>query len=160
MLNTGNYVTMDYEAEVVFDFEPTKQTEIDDIDFRIWLAQLTVWGLIVIVVKITLFFFQLLVAPILEIMSSVLIGWLRIYPKVKLIIIMILWPLLLNAVQFWIQDNILKAKKKKNIEFSKMLTIKGRHSMYHDSEEIQMHKFDASKRAKSKNDRTHFPIDV
>lgn len=160
MLNTGNYVNMDYEAEVICDFEPTKQTEVDDIDFKIWLAQITVWGLIVIIVKITLFFFQLLVAPILEVISSILIGWLRIYPRVKLILIMVLWPFILNSVQFWIQDNILKAKKNKNIEFSKMLTVKNRHSMYHNTETIQMQKFDASKRSRSKTDHTNFPMDV
>jgi hypothetical protein len=51
MLNTGHYIKIDYEAEVMCDFEPTKQTEIDDIDFKIWLVQISVWGLIVIVVK-------------------------------------------------------------------------------------------------------------
>lgn len=55
-LNTGNYVSMDYEAEVMADFEPTRQTEVNDIDIKIWALQILIWGIIVAIVKIVLFF--------------------------------------------------------------------------------------------------------
>ena len=66
MLNTGNYINMDYEAEILCEFEPTKQTEIADISFGIWGVQILVWGIIVIAVKVILFYFQLWFATILE----------------------------------------------------------------------------------------------
>lgn len=149
MLNTGHYVKIDYEAEVLCDFEPTKQTEINDIDFKIWIVQIAVWGLIIIVVKLTLFCFQLISAPILEAISAVLIGWLNIYPKVKLILIMVIVPFLLNIFQFWIQDNILKSKKYKNIEFSQLVLPK-RHSMHNTATELPvMHQADLTRRSKT-----------
>mmetsp|Transcript_22957 Transcript_22957/g.25485 ORF Transcript_22957/g.25485 Transcript_22957/m.25485 type:complete len:102 (+) Transcript_22957:496-801(+) len=59
----------------------------------------------------------MILAPILEAIADFLIGWLSKYPNLKLVIIMILLPLIFNSIQFWIQDNILKADKRKNIEF-------------------------------------------
>jgi len=134
MLNTGNYVKFDCETEVIYDFEPTKQTEIDNIDLRIWAVQILVWGLIVVFVKIMLYFFQLAFAPVLELIAYILIGWLKHYPRIKLILIMVIVPFLLNVFQFWIQDNFLKAKKSRNVEFSKLLSLKQRHSMFNESD--------------------------
>lgn len=148
VLNTGNYVNIDYEKEFLIDFEPTKQTEIDDIDYRIWWVQIVIWGMIVIVVKITLFFFQLLFASVLEIASSVFIGWLRIYPNVKLVLIMVIVPFLLNTFQFWIQDNILKAKKETTIEFYKHDMERKRKTMI-SKPKIEMVAHSNSKRFKS-----------
>lgn len=160
MLNTGNYVNMDYDAEVAWDFEPTKQTDIDDIDFRIWIAQIAVWGLIVIIVKLVLYCFQLLFAPVLESISAILIGWLKMYPNIKLVLIMVIWPFILNAVQFWIQDNILKSKKSRNKEFSQFISLKPRNSMYTGSEMVQMGRFDATKRSKTMVNRPKNFMDV
>ena len=59
----------------------------------------------------------MILAPILEISATFLIGWLTAYPNLKLLIIMIFIPLIFNSIQFWVQDNILKADKKKNKVF-------------------------------------------
>jgi hypothetical protein len=58
-----------------------------------------------------------LFAPVLEFTTTFLLGWLNYLPKIKLLTIMVLIPFIFNAIQFWIQDNILKADKKSNIEF-------------------------------------------
>ena len=127
-LNTGNYVRMDLEDQWMFDFDPTKQTELNDVDLRIWLLQIVIWGLIVTTVKFILFFFQMFSAPVLEFIGDILIGWLLAYPKIKLLVIMMLAPFLLNVFQYWIQDNFLKAKKTRNKLFSKFLPLKRRNS--------------------------------
>ena len=116
-LNTGNYVNLDYECDYIIELEPTQQTEIDDIDYKIWFAQIMVWGAINVISKIILFFCQRYLTIYLEVIAIVLLGWMNHFPKVKLVLVMIIIPLILNSIQFWIQDNILKAKKEKNIEF-------------------------------------------
>ena len=157
MLNTGNYINMDYEAELLFDFEPTKQTEMADINFTIWAVQILVWGLIVVVVKVILFYFQLWFAVILETMTFILIGWLNLYPKVKLVTIMMIVPFILNSLQFWIQDNILIGKKSRNIEFTNYLR-KRRNSM--DAGEIkQMIDFKPKTRFRTIASRKDFKSD-
>ena len=119
---------MDLEDQWVIDFDPTKQTEFEDVDMKIWLLQIAIWGIIVSVVKFILFFFQMFTAPILEFIADILIGWLLVYPRLKLLVIMMLAPFLLNVFQYWVQDNFLKSKKIKNQLFSKFLPLKRRNS--------------------------------
>lgn len=144
MLNTGNYINMDYEDELLFDLEPTKQTEFADINFGIWGVQILVWGIIVIIVKVILFYFQLWFAIILETATFIWIGWLNLYPNIKLLAIMVIVPFILNSFQFWIQDNILKSKKSRTIQFRKYMRKK-RNSM-HAGETTQMVDFDPKTR--------------
>lgn len=99
------------------DFDPAFQTQKHSIDYRIWIIQIAIWGCIVAVVKVVLAIIQLIFAPALELTSNVLLGWLNMYPNVKLLLIMMLIPLIFNGLQFWIQDNILKAKKETNKKF-------------------------------------------
>lgn len=99
------------------DFDPAYQTQKHDIDYKIWIIQIAIWGCIVAVVKVILFFIQLIFAPVLEISTNVMLGWLNMYPNIKLILIMMVIPLIFNALQFWIQDNILKANKETNMKF-------------------------------------------
>lgn len=60
---------------------------------------------------------MLLLSTPLELIGNWLLGWLNGYPELKLVSIMVVIPFIFNAIQFWIQDNILKADKKKNIIF-------------------------------------------
>jgi len=116
-LNTGVYIQ---EAKVEIDvdnFDPERQTEVDEINYGVWALQVGVWGLIVVIVKIILYLLQLTITSHLETMTTVLIGWLNIYPHLKLVLIMVIIPFIFNSIQFWIQDNMLKADKKKNIIF-------------------------------------------
>ena len=116
-LNTGIYIQ---EAKITVEaehYDPEKQTEIEEIDYKIWVLQMAVWGIIVVIVKIILYAIQLYFANLLETVTTILIGWLNIYPNIKLMLIMIVIPFILNSIQFWIQDRILKADKEKNIIF-------------------------------------------
>ena len=111
MLHSGNYLKTNQERPYLTRPDMDNEVRTADIDYRNWIVQICAWGLIIIIVKFTLFTFQLLTAPILEWAASILIGWLNIYPKIKLVLIMVLIPFILNVFQFWIQDNILKFHK-------------------------------------------------
>lgn len=116
-LNTGVYIKSSAKVLDVDNFVPEKQEEVEEIDYKVYLIQLLIWGAIVCIVKVFLFVFQRLLYYNLEILTTVLFGWLNIYPNLKLILIMVLLPLIFNSLQFWIQDNILKSDKEKNTEF-------------------------------------------
>ncbi|CAI2378105.1 unnamed protein product [Moneuplotes crassus] len=117
-LNTGVYIRENKMFQIdVENFQPEHQAERFEIDYKIYFIQLIVWGLVVCVAKLIIYLLHLVLAPVLELGTTFLIGWLNAYPNLKLVIIMILIPCIFNAIQFWIQDNILKANKKSNIEF-------------------------------------------
>ena len=111
MLHSGSYLKVNKEKPYIQRESYKGDVKLEDIDLRNWVVQIWAWGIIIIIVKLILFSFQLLMAPVLEAVSSILIGWLDVYPKVKLIIIMVIVPFILNAFQFWIQDNILRQPK-------------------------------------------------
>ena len=129
-LNTGNYININSDKTISTEAEYELKFDSGEIDIKVWLLQIIMWGVIVATVKIILFFFQMLVAEYLEFVSKILIGWLHIYPKIKLILIMMIIPFLLNTFQYWIQDNFLKHKKSKDKEFSKFLKNRNRNSEY------------------------------
>ncbi|CAI2377660.1 unnamed protein product [Moneuplotes crassus] len=112
MLHSGSYLKINKDKPYLTKETYNSEVTLDDIDIRNWIVQICAWGLIIVMVKLTLFSFQLLAAPVLERISTFLIGWVKAYPKVKLIVIMVIVPFILNAFQFWIQDNFLKLKKK------------------------------------------------
>ena len=123
-LNSGVYVSETYLKNDVEKLDPNSQTTYSDINFGVYLIQIITWGLIVIVSKVFLFMFQNFLAPILELITNTLFGWMNIYPDLKLVMIMVVIPFLLNALQFWIQDNILKADKKTTKQFQSMSVMK------------------------------------
>jgi uncharacterized protein YqhQ len=124
VLNTGVYVHEDYSHPENVTLEPTQQESHHKIDYKIWLLQVVVWNIVVFVVKISLFFTIQIFAPIFERMADLLLGWLKTFPDLKLVFIMIIVPIILNSIQFWIQDNILKGKKENILKFI--------HSPYHE----------------------------
>ena len=114
-LNTGVYVREDYTNVESANLEPTQQLVGRSIDYSIYLLQLIVWSLIITIVKITLYFVCMATTEYLEIACDYLLGWTNLFPKFKLIFVMVLIPLVLNSIQFWIQDNILQGKKKRTL---------------------------------------------
>lgn len=76
--------------------------------FTVWLAQLLSWSGVLLVMK---FFVGLAIyifsAP-LGIIGSLLFFPVHHHPKIELLIVMIGCPLVMNMVQFWIQDSFLK----------------------------------------------------
>lgn len=117
VLNTGIYVHGDYTDITTAPMEPTQQETGHKIDYKIWFLQAVVWNVVVIIVKIWLFFTIQILAPIFEDVAEIILGPLRNHPDLKLVLIMICVPILLNSLQFWIVDNILIAKKENVLKF-------------------------------------------
>ncbi|CAI2377316.1 unnamed protein product [Moneuplotes crassus] len=119
-LNTGVYIKeLHYSPDIEF-LDPAILAKKHEVDYKIWIIQIAVWGLIVASMKVLLFCILQIFAVPLEIAVKVCLGWLNIYPNIKLVLIMMVVPLVCNALQFWIQDGILKAKKEINYRFSLM----------------------------------------
>ncbi|CDW87782.1 UNKNOWN [Stylonychia lemnae] len=73
--------------------------EDDYIDYRIW------------VVKILLFVFQLYYSEQLELLGEYALADFKDNPKLELVFVMIILPVTLNSIQYWIQDNFLMGNK-------------------------------------------------
>lgn len=66
--------------------------------------------MIVVISKTLLFFTEMLLSgPIIDI-SVFLIGWIQPYQTLELILVIIVVPVLMNGLAFWIQDNFLMKK--------------------------------------------------
>lgn len=75
---------------------------------RIWFLQLIEWMGILMVMKIIVGVSIYVFRTPLSIIGSLLFYPVRTHPKVELLIVMIGCPLVMNMVQFWIQDSFLK----------------------------------------------------
>ena len=58
-LNSGVYISDNYAVVNIDNFEPNEQTKFSDVDYKVWMLQTAVWGLIVIIVKVILMGFQM-----------------------------------------------------------------------------------------------------
>lgn len=87
------------------------------LDFLAWGLQLMVWCMIVACVKVSLAGVIYLSSTILGLVGSVLLGWLEANPQAELVFVMVFVPLVMNCMQFWVQDTFLKdrAQQSKSI---------------------------------------------
>ena len=72
--------------------------------------QLAIWNSIVIMSKIILFVLEFFLRRILEGLSQFLLGWIEAYPKLELVFVLIVVPVIMNGFAFWVQDNFLKKR--------------------------------------------------
>ena len=84
-------------------------------DRNVWLTQCAAWLAIIVLVKLILGFIMLILRPTLTDVADNLFLGLRMSAgwKAELAIVMVLCPLGMNMVQFWIQDTFLKADKRR-----------------------------------------------
>ena len=80
------------------------------LDYIGWAMQVAVWTVILSSVKWTLFLGIYLNADYMSAAGEALIGWMDAYSKLELVVVMILVPVVMNCVQFWVQDTFLKSK--------------------------------------------------
>ena len=66
--------------------------------------------------KIIMLTFIKIFEPILEAIGNFIVGPFKVNPDIELVMIMIVFPIVLNAAQFWMVDNILKLPDKKTKE--------------------------------------------
>ena len=86
--------------------------EIFSINYKAWLVQLAIWISIVIVVKGILFGFEFGLEEPLKNMTFIVIGWIEKYPLLELFVAIVIIPVIMNGLAFWIQDNFLMKKEK------------------------------------------------
>lgn len=75
---------------------------------RNWLAQLLSWIVIIFTTKLVIAVFIVALEKPLGELAAWAFAPLRPYPRVELALVMIACPVLMNALQFWIQDSFLK----------------------------------------------------
>ena len=78
------------------------------LDWVAWGLQLTVWCAIVATVKCALAGTIYLSSGVLGAVGSLLLSWLESYPQAELVFVMVFVPLVMNCMQFWVQDTFLK----------------------------------------------------
>ncbi|CCI41567.1 unnamed protein product [Albugo candida] len=80
----------------------------DPPSLRVWWAQLWEWFAVLFLMKSIVAAFIFIFRIPLAWMGSIIFYPFRAHPKVELIIVMIGCPLIMNMIQFWIQDSFLK----------------------------------------------------
>mmetsp|Transcript_35143 Transcript_35143/g.48922 ORF Transcript_35143/g.48922 Transcript_35143/m.48922 type:complete len:157 (+) Transcript_35143:614-1084(+) len=75
-----------------------------------FFAQLGVYMLLTVMIKGILFSTEVLLRPYLDIWGYVMFSQYDSFPKLKLVFVMIVTPFVLNSIQFWIIDSLLKGK--------------------------------------------------
>ena len=92
-------------------FSDKDKVQDQNINYRIWLLQLVIWCIIVLLVKLAIFGLQLYFATWLAMFGETCLEDFQGKPELKLIFVMVMLPLILNSVQYWIQDNFLSGDK-------------------------------------------------
>lgn len=82
------------------------------ISYTDWLVQFLIWNAIVIVSKSILFETEVLLNVPLTNISLFLLGWIQPYETFELILVIIVLPVIMNGLAFWIQDNFLMKQVK------------------------------------------------
>lgn len=86
----------------------TFQKKSVEIDYCVWFVQLLIWNFIVVLSKLALFGIQYVLQDFLVDWTASLFSGLSDQPIVKLVIVMMIVPTIMNSFQFWIQDSFLK----------------------------------------------------
>ena len=81
---------------------------------HLFLPQLAIWLIIVMVTKCITYSLQLYFATELGVMMNFLLFYVESDPKFELVMVMIIIPVTVNSMQFWVTDMILKSSDPTN----------------------------------------------
>lgn len=81
----------------------------DPPDFRIFVRQLLDWQALVVIQKIALTTLVVYFRAELALAAGLMLGWLSPYPRVKLVVVMVIGPLTLTVFALWAADSFLQA---------------------------------------------------
>ena len=109
-----------YQIEVLISgcYYSMKTTEYDDlhIDYSIWVIQTTLWCIISSLMKFVIYLIMVSSPKSLENIGFALLENIAVYPRIELIVVMVIVPFVANVLQFWLVDNILKESDQSRIE--------------------------------------------
>ena len=80
------------------------------IKYGVYWVQIVIWMTILVLTKLLLFALQVPLIGVLSLVASVTLGVLKFSSDFKLFFVMIIFPLCVNVLVFWISDNLLKKK--------------------------------------------------
>lgn len=80
------------------------------INYCAWLLQLGLWNSVFIISKIVVFISEFLLRDVLDGVSHFLLGWIEKYPNFELVLVMMVVPVIMNGLAFWVVDNFLKKR--------------------------------------------------
>ncbi|CAD8100323.1 unnamed protein product [Paramecium primaurelia] len=124
---TGNYYTISYPQITTYSISSNDLTQAQkakpkvEVAYGVYVFQLTLWILIVVVSKVILYFFQLILGEYLLTAVSWMFQPINQYPELELVIVLVIIPLIFNALCFWVQDSFLKKSKFKKKEKNAVL---------------------------------------
>lgn len=108
-----------YEIDTLISgcYYTRKTFEYDDyhINYWIWFIQCFIWCLISSLMKTLMYIITLIFPKELEDFGIYLLSDLQSYPRLQLIVVMIIIPFVLNCFQFWVVDNFLKESDESRI---------------------------------------------
>jgi hypothetical protein len=88
----------------------------ENVECTLWGYQVFIWLMIIFVVKGIIWIMMALFVVPLQFFGSFLLLPLSGHPQLELIAVMIIIPLVLNSLVFWITDSFLKNDKEVEIE--------------------------------------------
>lgn len=80
------------------------------VKYGVYWIQIVIWLFILVLTKLLLFGMQVPLVGVLSLIASVTLGVLNFSADFKLFFVMIIFPLCVNVLVFWISDNLLKKK--------------------------------------------------
>lgn len=72
--------------------------------------QLGLWNSVFIISKILVFVSEFFLRDVLDGTSHFLLGWIEKYPDFELVLVIVVVPVMMNGLAFWIVDNFLKKR--------------------------------------------------
>ncbi|CAJ1338563.1 unnamed protein product [Effrenium voratum] len=93
------------------DFRTGSYWRGGDFEVAMYLKQLLVWLLIVTFMKLSMVVLMILLAKPLTLIARAMLKPFLANPKLKLIMVMIVTPMFMNAFQFWVTDSFLKKQE-------------------------------------------------
>lgn len=66
--------------------------------------------------KVIVFAVEVLFQSPMGLIGDAMLFWLNGYPKVELVFVMVIAPVFLNSLMFWVTDSFLKSDKSKEAE--------------------------------------------
>ena len=78
------------------------------MNWRRYYKQLVLWLVVVTVMKLTVLVFLVVFEPLLAYLAALALSPVRGDYKAKLVVVMVITPVIMNSLQFWVTDSFLK----------------------------------------------------
>lgn len=93
-----------------------------------WLPQVAIWVIIVLVSKCLVLSVLFAFIRPLDVLGKAIFSQFRDYPKIELLTVMIIIPMILNSIQFWVTDTFLKLNEDSSQHRPTQLPLDSAHS--------------------------------